>query len=547
MPYIPRLKQQSKAKEPSYLYPQKNVNKDMLHTNNQLSNDIPKLASNDNYLSIEQSEKLEDEKHMHHKMLHEELARLGNFETIFTQPTDHFVPPLVMAKAKISDDMTVLSLAEKHAQHIAEQHVTKHNFLDADSSPMLSAVNNNTPKMTTEEPNKVEIIDKPLVIPIQSVKTKEVVNKNKLKHTLPKKYNEKYGDPKNKNFKIDGKLYKLEKALETVTPNSKATEATTAEMLTIHKNTLDDDLSIELQVILKEPTTETYDNVSQSNKSKSEQEVNFTSTEKLNTITTMQTNTASDERQMTNSGAFVYQNFSNIKRLNETENVTQTTEKTSTSMAAKPRTESVTMNHEVITITLLNDNVHTRPTQTVFEITTRVPESKETVSVINEHDPVTTVPTTEHDSLAKAKDIFTVTSSPTTYTLEENATAILTKENIQPEMSSSTMLPKTEHSDSTLPQEIKNKAMQYSTEQPNTTAYSQNYTDTDKVSMLNVTDVTEDLDNNSTESLEEIDNSGSPLLSAANQPLPRPNRSRRPQTSSRTIKNINPLLYIRFG
>lgn len=542
-PYVPHINQQTKVNEPSYVYSQKNVNIDVLHTNNQLSNDIPKLANNDKYLSIEQSQKLEDEKHMHYKMLHEELARLGNFETIFTQPTDHFVPPLVMAKAKISDDMTVLSLAEKHAQHIAEQHVAKHNFLDGHSSPTLDGVNNNTPKITTEGQKKIEIIDKPLVIPIQSIKTKEVVNKDKIKNMLPKKYNEKYDDPKNKNFKIDGKLYKLEKALETVTPNFKATAATTAEILTIHKDTLADDLSIDLQVILKEPTTETYDKVSQSDKSKFEQEVNLTSTEKPNTISSAQKNTAADESQTINNRDFVFHNFSNINRLNETY-VTQveTTEKTSTSIAAKPQTESVTMNHEVIKITLLSDNVHTRPTETVFEITTRMPEFKETVSVINVHDPAITAPTTEHDNLTDAKDVVTTTSNPTTYTFEDNATTLHTKENIQPEIISSTMLTKTEYSISTtsLPQEIKNNAIQYSTDQHNTTASPQHDSDTDKTSMLNITDVTEDLDNDSTESLEEIDDSDSPLLSAANQPLHRPNRSRRPQTTSRIIKKFNP-------
>lgn len=541
LPYVPQVKQQTKANEPTYLYSHKNVNIDVLHTNNQLSNDIPKLASNDNYLSVEQAEKLEDEKHMHHKMLHDELARLGNFETIFTQPTDHFVPPLVMAKAKISDDMTVLSLAEKHAQHIAEQHVAKHNLLDGYSSHMLGDGNNNTPKMTTEVPSKVEIIDKPLVIPIQPVKNKESVNKDKNKNVLPKKYKEKYDDPKNKNFKIDGKLYKFEKTLETVTPNFKPTEATTAEVLTIHNDTLEDDLSIELQVILKEPTTESYDKDSQSDTFKPERDVNFTSTEQLNTTTSTQTNTAADESQTTNSGNFIYHNFSDINRLNETY-VTQAevTEKTLTPITEKTQTESVTMNHEVIKITLLTDNVHTRPTETVFEITTRVPELIKPVSLINKHDPAMTVPTTEHDNLADAEDVFIATSNSTTYALEENVTTIHTKENIQPEMVLSTMLTKTEFSTMTLPHEIKNKALHYSTEQPNTTASPQHYFDTDKMSMLNTTDVTEDLDNNSTETLEEIDDSGSPLLSAANQPLHRPNRSRRPQSSSRITKKFNP-------
>lgn len=540
--YIPQVKQQTKANEPSYLYSLKNVNLDVLHTNNQQSNDIPKLASNDNYLSVEQSEKLEDEKHMHHKMLHDELARLGNFETIFTQPTDHFVPPLVMAKSKISDDMTVLSLAEKHAQQIAEQHLTKHNFLDGRNSRIVGDGNNNTPNIATKGPNKVELIDKPLVIPIQPIKIKEVVNKDKNKNSLPKKYKEKYDGPKNKNFKVDGKLYKLEKALETVTPNFKVTEATTAQILNIHKDTLQDDLSIELQVILKEPTTATYDKISQSDKSKPEQKVDFTSTEKLNTMTTTQTNTAVDEGQTTKSEIINYHNFSEISRLNETYMPQEeVTEKTSTSIADKPQTESVIMNHEVIKITLLSDNVHSRPTETVFEITTRVPEFKEKVSIVNKQNHIMTVPTTERDYFADTKDVFSTTSDPTTNALEENATTIHPKENIQPEIVISTMLTKTEHSmtSTTLPREIKTKAMEFSTEQPNTTASTQHSSDTDKMSMLNITDVTEDLDNNFTEDPKEIDDSDSPLLSAANQPLHRPNRSRRPQTP-RINKKFNP-------
>lgn len=540
--YVPQVKQQTKANEPTYLYSQKDVKLDVLNTNNQQSNDIPKLANSDNYLSVEQSEKLEDDKHMHHKMLHDELARLGNFETIFTQPTDHFVPPLVMAKAKISDDMTVLSLAEKHAQQIAEQHLAKHNFLDGHNSHMLGDGNNNTPKMTTEGPNKVEIIDKPLVIPIQPISMKEVVNKDKNKNTLPKKYKEKYDDPKNKNFKIDGKLYKLEKAPETVTPNLKVTEATTSQMLSIHKDTLEDDLSIELKVILKEPTTATYDKVSQSDKSKPEQKVDFTSTENLNTMTSTQISTV-DVSQTTNSGILNCHNVSEINRLNEN-HVTpeEVTEKTSTSIAANPQKESVTMNHEVIKIRLLSDNVHTRPTETVFEITTRVPDFKETVSVTNKHDHVATVPTTEHDNFAVTKDIFTTTFNPTTNAVEENASTIHTKENIHPEIVTSTMLIKTEHSMSStiLPQEIKTKAIEYSTEQPNTTASIQHTFDADNISMLNITDVTEDLDIISTEDPQEIDDSDSPLLSAANQPLHRPNRSRRPQTPSRINKKFNP-------
>lgn len=478
---------------------------------------------------------------MHHKMLHDELARLGNFETIFTQPTDHFVPPLVMAKAKISDDMTVLSLAEKHAQQVAEQHLVKHNLLDGYSSYVQGDVNNNTPKVTTEEASKVEIIDIPLVIPMQPIEAQEVVNKDKGKNILPKKYNEKHDDPKNKNFKINGKLYKLEKALETVTPNLKATETTT-QVLNIHKDTLDDDISIELQVILKEPTTVIYDKVSQSDKIKPEQKVDFTSTEKITTVST-QTDTAADQSQTTNSGVFIYHNSSAIRQLNETY-VTQTeiTEKTTIPSANKPQTESVTMNHEVIKVTLLTDNVHTRPTETVFEITTRVPEFKESVSVVNKHDPIKTVLTTEHDNLAETKDVFTTTSNPTTSALEENATTIHFKENTQPEITTSTMSTNTEHSNTStpLPQEIKTKAMEYSTEQPNITSNLQHSSDTDKMSMLNITDVTEDLDNDSTEGPEEIDDSGSPLLSAANQPLHRPNRSRRPQTPNRISKKFNP-------
>ncbi|XP_049879880.1 uncharacterized protein LOC126376481 [Pectinophora gossypiella] len=553
-------KQETIINKLNSIYSQKNTNLDLIHNNNLQSNDIPKLANNENFLTLEQSEKLEDEKHMHHKMLHDELARHGNFETIFTQPTDHFVPPLVMAKSKMSDDMTVLSLAEKHAQQLAEQRFGKHNLLDEHSDHLHVYSSKNTPKITTEEPNKVEIIDKPLIMTLQPV-IKESYKKDKVKTSLPKKYKEKYEDPKGRNLKIDGKLLKFEKSTEKASTTTKIIETTPALVTELNKNKVDDD-TLELTVVLKEPvvaksvTLKNIDNFKVENAASTP--VNVAITENITTESATQTpyisTTHIDVKDIKKEDEIssISDAVSSFTQAGLKEGENDTTE---TPIKTTIQLEDVTMNHEIVTIKIDNDDDKASPTQTVFEITTLVPEFKDTVSKDNKLNMFTT----DHQITTLKEDITATSTAVTTVGIakEETITTASSEISTAPvTVQSTTYIPphasnkitstelhvvtaKVESvSVSTLePKVNKTKDVKPTTELATSTHVSYT-TSNEKLDIYNITETYDDY-KNSTDT-EAIDDLNSPLLSAANEPLHRPNRSRRPQPPPNRLNKFNP-------
>lgn len=369
----------------------KDVNLGENQDNNLHSNFVPKTAEEDNVLTSDQLEKLEDERHKQHKMLHEEIARVGNVNNIFTQPTDHFIPPLVMAKAKISDDMTVLSLAEKHAQQLAEKQFSKQNL---NKGALGHSYLDNY-----EISGKVFTLDikKPLIATTKPSKWKD--NKKEiLKNHSPKKYvNEKH-DVKTKTLRLtEAKPADAYKVASTPIPSTSTVLVSTAKELTTvsttEKKTLQDtkkgdagdNYGIDLTVILNDaPLT-------------------------------------SEEQPSFSGDVAKLENIQN-RKVNSTEQNVRNVEVTSNShidVTTTPETKTagkVTTSHEIIKITIISDD-DTLNNTTVFEVTTKMPVFKD--NVLN----ITTVPfsTTHPKELSN-------TENPTTMNHENTTAALVEKE-----------------------------------------------------------------------------------------------------------------------
>ncbi|XP_047514114.1 uncharacterized protein LOC125055685 [Pieris napi] len=225
--------------------------------NNNIYNHIPTGPYKTDFSSTEYANKLEDERHMHHKLLHDELARLGNFESIFNQATDHFVPPLVMAKAKLSNDMNAMSFEEKLAQeHEDYEEMTKH------SNDMKLINKNNV--VTTQVP-QYKTTDKIII------NTQDLIHENKdkeiTKKIVPKKYFSKETKPldvKRKSLPVMNLKASLDDEIN-ITPTSSITTLNTKVITPkydVQNNTDNDEkdeTSIELTVIIREPTTNLKD------------------------------------------------------------------------------------------------------------------------------------------------------------------------------------------------------------------------------------------------------------------------------------------------
>ncbi|CAF4785511.1 unnamed protein product [Pieris macdunnoughi] len=225
--------------------------------NNNIYNNIPTGPYKTDFSSTEYANKLEDERHMHHKLLHDELARLGNFESIFNQATDHFVPPLVMAKAKLGNDMNAMSFEEKLAQeHEDYEEMTKH------SNDMKLINKNNV--VTTQVP-QYKTTDNIII------NTQDLIHENKdkeiTKKIVPKKYFSKQTKPldvKRKSLPVINLKASLDDEIN-ITPTSSITTPHTKVITPkydVQNNTDNDEkdeTSIELTVIIREPTTNLKD------------------------------------------------------------------------------------------------------------------------------------------------------------------------------------------------------------------------------------------------------------------------------------------------
>lgn len=497
----------------------KNINLDIIHNNNLQSNDIPKIAGDEPFIMNEHLEKLEDEKNMQHKMLHDELARLGNLDTIFTQPTDHFVPPLVMARAKISDDMTVLSLVEKHAQQLAEKHKSHsddnyHAHVDDDI---------NSSKTTTENVQTSVTTDSPIVKTARPFKIKDSFKKDKIKSNVPKKYNDKQYDTKNKVTKSDIKIIKselkvTELPLTTQTETTVTLDTTTKRIqpLTTDLNKSEDDPVIDLTVIIKDPPQK--------------DEKTFAGDVPKIEVIENDTTISNPEIKLINS------------------NNTNGVSKQEISVKIPARQQNLTLGHEVIKITIINEE-NSSITPTVFEITTKMPmfedfENSTTLNLdttvestkVNITDESTSQPpdlnekTTKENKASSTTTGFTIKSTTTIHVSTEPQTVkeqnVSTTEQVAT-TTETTLLTTTKNvTDDT----IKNTNESSTTTVIPTTIIKDGIT---------VTPEDENLERNTTDT-GVIDDFQSPLLSAANEPLHRPNRSRRPQQQPSRINKFNP-------
>ncbi|XP_045457656.1 probable protein kinase DDB_G0277539 [Melitaea cinxia] len=472
---------------------EKNDKLDITENNNLLSNDIPKEASNNEFFINEESEKLEDERNMQHKKLHDELARLGNFETIFNQPTDHFVPPLVMAKAKISDDMTALSIEEKLAQQLAERQSIERNNIQ---STVLDTKNDFKDVASTETLNKIFITDNPLTNILSSTGVNN--NISNTKNVLPKKYNNKYDNVKTKNFKA--RIYGKSIDLSSPPSNSNTEAISTNPLLKTlqlkypSNKYPEEDSSLELTVIIKEPDV--------NNKHKQSSK-NFTKNDTNNLIA------------------------------NKTENkltYTVTTDR------------QVILNDEVIKIEIINERNNSRSNidVTVYEVTTKTPAYKDDSDTNNSE---TTVLSDHHTTTQPNALLFTISDNPPSSVNDLITASIrpveqnLTSSDTVPHSTEATLITVT--NDLNIDTNAYNFTNDMKTQNISEDAYNTyNVTINESHDGEAEADFNEHVEKNNTDTTPEIDDFQSPLLSAASEPLHKPNRSRRPQQNR--VNKFNP-------
>ncbi|XP_072937162.1 uncharacterized protein [Epargyreus clarus] len=490
----------------------KNINLDVVLDNNLQNNDIPKLPTHDNFYTNEQLEKEEDEKNKQHKLLHEELARLGNFENIFSQPTDHFVPPLVMAKAKANDDMTAISfeekLAQEHTEHRLAKHVDNNNDTQSTNKDLKVTTDVTTPTITTEVP---------LIDTLNITKDKKEMNK----HIIPKKYDHMSADVKSKIQKQPTRLIKSVKLSSTIM--STQTEITKIDSTTTPKGIVyfdpaNEDSALDLTVIIKEP--ESTGDVAT---------VHSIISEPLNGVNM----TEKEQNDL------LSQPIQNISELFTESSIIQ----------------NVTLNDEIIKITFIHDDDHSTANTNVFEITTKMPifiDNPEHSSHMTSKHVITVTDNVTFDSTTTATNIASTTLkngvssnkpavsdindplnvTKAVYNYETAKTNILNTEkpsglNTEPsniEVTTNLHVTETKH-------ELDNVNATATMITPHLTAKT-----TDDVSVKENLD---DLERNATDTSEYTDDFQSPLLSGASEPLHKPNRSRRPQQPNK-IKKFNP-------
>ncbi|KAL4712927.1 hypothetical protein ACJJTC_011997 [Scirpophaga incertulas] len=456
-----------------------------------------KLIDHDNHISNDVSNKLEDEKLLQHKIIHEEITRHGNDETIFTQATDHFIPPLVMAKAKIGDDMTVLSLEQKHAQQLAEQILAKH------LSTTIDHIN-----IETESPlitNQVTQSDTTSLLTTTITPTKLAIEKKvkELKYQVPKKYDMKQFNIKNKNRKsIDIKTSSIEDTTPTAFSLStgkhlNSFDTTTEKYSHSHSAKEENEPIIDLTVIIKEPTHKNMSLIKNNDLSKIEIIQNET--------------------------------FLNDSEIKSERSDSEIKEEISVKLPTKEN--NVTFAHEIIKITILKeDNLSHIPA--VFEVTTKVPVYEDNTS-----NPVKYSETVKAEDNVKQRFSTETVTSDIIFSMKPTEITTLHTEATQVFVSittNSTESAKDDVSNSTYVEHILNTTADFSF---STIPIVENYTETDINFNMNTTNLPEletniesheDLDILERNMTDTIDDFQSPLLSGANEPVRRPNRSRRP-------------------
>ncbi|KOB68427.1 Agglucetin subunit alpha-1, partial [Operophtera brumata] len=511
----------------------KDINLGASDDHNIQSNLIPKLIDEGNVLTNEQLEKLEDERHKQHKMLHEEVARVGNVDNIFTQPTDHFIPPLVMAKSRMSDDMTVLSLAEKHAQQLAEKQFSKHSQTDR------SGVESNNNKLSS---------DKTLIISVKPNKAKET-KKDNLKSHVPKKYvNEKYYESKGKVVKIwESKTTAINKPKETTqtpTTDQEDIKTTTSKSHSHYQHKIDDDFAMDLTVMLKD--------------------VPFTSDEQ--TVHISYAGDVANLDKITNKKISITDKLDN----------SQMSQESSSAASIIKTVDNSTMEHEVIQITVISNDDPAANT-TVFEITTKMPifrddadkvhtystsfptpvsigeERKETkhTESINEaitertsmvdkqilHIQSTTVPVTFSVTTVSEKQI-TINDTMVYVSNTTKAEQVTTIYPLFKNKTEITETPTTISTTTAFSNTSKNVTVHLVDKMSTDDLTTENYHDStvfesnSSLDDFNNTEIHDLLEKNMTDT-EEIDDDNSPLLSGAYEPMHRPPRTRRPQQQNR--------------
>ncbi|XP_041973427.1 homeobox protein 9 [Aricia agestis] len=457
------------VKKPKYI-------PEILDNNNLHSNEVPKVFDKNDDLLNNIKENTNSDNDVKHKKLQEELARLGNLDTIFSQTTDHFVPPLVMAKAKLNDDMIALSVEEKIAQQIAEHHFKK-NFED-NISPETGEADLNASKQVGNNFNQRPAFDDRLIKSPLVEKLSIERSKNLQKHIIPKK-NNKYDDskgdvPKKMNMK-NVKYFKLITSTSNSTDNIEGPRTTSPN--TNNGNYTLDDTSMELSIILKEPEQNVKENI----------------------------------KSVTDS--FITEN--------------QTTKNT------------LGMNDEVIKIVLFRNGNETDATPTVLDVTTRIPS----MDIENPENTYSTLFDNKTEIHFNTSNIFyNYTSS---YSDIKDTTAPTSTDSLVTKISNMDATTTTSATETAnIQNEQKNKNnFNNSTAIESTTSPSElelTYTTIDiKHDSSNKTERNETL-NNTMETTPEFDDFQSPLLSAANEPLHKPSRSRRPQTSQNRANKFNP-------
>ncbi|XP_061707522.1 mucin-2 [Cydia pomonella] len=491
------------------------------------SNDIPQPEHQET-IGKDHLKNIENNKSYQHRLLHDEMTRLGNSETIFTQPTDHFVPPLVMAKARISDDMTVLSLEEKHAQQIAEhQRLYNHNKLVEHISVTPSPDTTPIATSSTLAPTNVikEQISTDTPVLIGSVK-------KETKSNVPKKYSEKYDSLKAKTYKLQ-KAVKLD-TLSTLQPPSSEKEIETGitkSQLDLHSSS-EENPSIDLTVIINEQGAGNGQQIFYSNHTNT-----LTRSEQVTSLTNSSTKQPAVESSTTEMPILT------------TNPVTQHNSQESS---------AVTLNHEIIKITIINDSTSTENSSPiVFEVSTLVPLfnlsnflPSSTISGSNN----TMSPTVNNNSVTSTTVVATSSSSSTTQSsVENNSDRHSTSE------STTTIHMATNRDKNVSSTEVPVTSPEIITEAATlaTTTLLVNVNATEKVTkdaatttkiedstpaqteIFNHTDNFEEDHENEDHDREMIDDYQSPLLSAANEPLHRP-RSRRPMPNPNRMKKFNP-------
>ncbi|XP_068620843.1 repetitive organellar protein [Battus philenor] len=493
---------------------EKNIND--IQNNNLQSNDIPNLVNNDNFLTNYRIQKMEDEENMQHKKLHDELARLGNFETIFTQPTDHFVPPLVIAKAKQSNDMNVQSLEEKHAQYFGSHIVLKHtNERNVDENI------NRKSTISTEQPNGNVMFSG--FTTEQVVTSKDDLKKINMKNILPKKYVHKDLDSqistisKEKNKKVN-KQY-LEKNIVNQSNPSLDKVLLKPESLISGINKARDpkdslnDSVIDLTVTLKESDGQ-KDLITK---------LGDVIDDKMDKKISMQ-NVSNEE----------HSSVELMEYFNDTQIKSQSTTPTLNS------TDHTIFENEMYTNSVKNDSKIIDKFYPVSDLKTKMPVFKDDLD-----NTLTTSPNVNHELLIGV-DVTSVDSTNESTKSEITSSTVgevrftvfnttlpppsTVTETINMEVTQSTYTNIETVSTVKLPLNTSDKIL-------HSEPYSTSVSITNE--SFNATENVEETDNNSSD-LETIDDFQSPLLSAANEPLQRPNRSRRPKQPLNRINKFNP-------